>query len=98
VHFWTRLRAATRWQTPSHTCYTLEDPGRNDPGISMPKLKTHKGASKRFKKTGTGKVVRNHAFARHILTSKSRKRKRKLHKSVLADAADQPVLKRMIPY
>ena len=46
----------------------------------MPKLKTHKGASKRFKKTGTGKVVRNHAFARHILTSKSRKRKRKLHK------------------
>ena len=42
----------------------------------MPKLKTHKGASKRFKKTGTGKVVRGHAFARHILTSKSRKRKR----------------------
>jgi large subunit ribosomal protein L35 len=41
----------------------------------MPKLKTHKGASKRFKKTGTGKVMRNHAFARHILTSKSRKRK-----------------------
>jgi len=41
----------------------------------MPKLKTHKGASKRFKKTGTGKVVRQHAFARHILTSKSRKRK-----------------------
>src|SRR5207249_243701 len=47
----------------------------------MPKLKTHKGASKRFKKTGTGKVVRNHAFARHILTSKSRKRKRKLHRA-----------------
>jgi large subunit ribosomal protein L35 len=65
---------------------------------SMPKLKTHKGASKRFKKTGTGKVVRNHAFARHILTSKSRRRKRKLHKAVLADPADQPVLKRMIPY
>jgi large subunit ribosomal protein L35 len=64
----------------------------------MPKLKTHKGASKRFKKTGTGKVVRNHAFARHILTSKARKRKRKLHKAVLADPADQPVLKRMIPY
>ena len=34
----------------------------------MPKLKTHKGASKRFKKTGTGLVVRNHAFGRHILT------------------------------
>ena len=44
----------------------------------MPKLKTHKGAAKRFKKTGTGKITRRHAFARHILTSKSRKRKRKL--------------------
>jgi len=68
------------------------------PGITMPKLKTHKGASKRFKKTGTGKVVRNHAFGRHILTSKPHKRKKKLHKSVVADKADQPVLKRMIPY
>ena len=47
----------------------------------MPKLKTHKGASKRFKKTGTGKVMRNHAFARHILTSKPHKRKKKLHRS-----------------
>ena len=64
----------------------------------MPKLKTHKGASKRFKKTGTGKVVRQHAFARHILTSKARKRKNKLHEAVVADAADQPALKRMIPY
>jgi len=64
----------------------------------MPKLKTHKGASKRFKKTGTGKVVRNHSFARHILTSKSRKRKRKLHKAVVADPANAPALERMIPY
>jgi len=67
-------------------------------GIFMPKLKTHKGASKRFKKTGTGKVVRNHAFGRHILTSKPHKRKKKLHQSVVADKADQPVLKRMLPY
>jgi large subunit ribosomal protein L35 len=67
-------------------------------GIIMPKLKTHKGASKRFKKTGTGKVVRSHAFGRHILTSKPHKRKKKLHKTVVADAADQPVLKRMLPY
>ena len=66
--------------------------------IVMPKLKTHKGASKRFKKTGTGKVVRQHAFARHILTSKSRKRKNKLHRSAVADDADQPALQRMIPY
>lgn len=64
----------------------------------MPKLKTHKGASKRFKKTGTGKVVRRHSFARHILTSKPRSRKRKLTQSVVADASDQAKLKRMIPY
>ena len=64
----------------------------------MPKLKTHKGAAKRFKKTGTGKVVRNKAFARHILTSKSRSRKRELHKSVVADKADQAKLLEMIPY
>jgi len=70
----------------------------SDPEFTMPKLKTHKGASKRFKKTGTGKVVRNHAFGRHILTSKPHKRKKKLHQSVVADAADQPALKRMLPY
>ena len=64
----------------------------------MPKLKTHKGAAKRFKKTGTGKVVRNHAFARHILTSKTRSRKRRLRQSAVADEANQPALRRMIPY
>ena len=64
----------------------------------MPKLKTHRGAAKRFKKTGTGKIVRHHAYARHILTSKAKKRKRKLGKSVVADVADQQKLKRMIPY
>ena len=64
----------------------------------MPKLKTHKGASKRFKKTGTGKIRRSKAFARHILTSKSRSRKRQLHQSVIADKADTPKLKEMLPY
>jgi large subunit ribosomal protein L35 len=64
----------------------------------MPKLKTHKGASKRFKKTGTGKVVRHHAFARHILTSKARKVKRKLRQGVVADDTNQASLRRMIPY
>jgi large subunit ribosomal protein L35 len=64
----------------------------------MPKLKTHKGASKRFKKTGTGKIVRGHAFARHILTSKVRSRKRRLKHAVVADPSDQAKLKRMIPY
>lgn len=64
----------------------------------MPKLKTHKGASKRFKKTGTGKIVRNKAFARHILTSKARSRKRKLHQSTVVDPADQKKLQTMLPY
>jgi large subunit ribosomal protein L35 len=64
----------------------------------MPKLKTHKGASKRFKKTGTGKIVRSHAYGRHILTSKPRKRKNKLSTQVVADKSDQPKLKRMLPY
>jgi large subunit ribosomal protein L35 len=71
---------------------------RNLQDIIMPKLKTHKGAAKRFKKTGTGKVVRRHAFARHILTSKSRSRKRKLGQSVVADATNQPALHSMLPY
>lgn len=64
----------------------------------MPKLKTHKGAAKRFKKTGTGKVVRHHSGARHLLTSKSRSRKRKLVQSVVADATDQKKLRGMLPY
>ena len=64
----------------------------------MPKLKTHKGASKRFKKTGTGKIVRNHAFARHLLTSKSPSRKRKLHQSTVADGANEAGLRKMLPY
>ena len=64
----------------------------------MPKLKTHKGAAKRFKKTVTGKVKRGHSHLRHILTSKSKKRKKKLGHSVLVSDADTPKIKRMIPY
>jgi len=64
----------------------------------MPKLKTHKGAAKRFKKTGTGKIVRRHAFSRHILTSKSRSRKRRLNHSAVADETNQPALRIMLPY
>lgn len=64
----------------------------------MPKLKTHKGASKRFKKTGTGKIARRHSFARHILTSKAPARKRRLARTVVADEANQAELKRMLPY
>jgi large subunit ribosomal protein L35 len=64
----------------------------------MPKLKTHSGAAKRFKKTGTGKVKRGHSMKRHILTSKATKRKRQLDKDGLVSKADQPKIKRMIPY
>jgi large subunit ribosomal protein L35 len=64
----------------------------------MPKLKTHKGAAKRFKKTGTGKVLRRHSFARHILTSKSPKRKRKLGQVAVVDPSNAPRVERMIPY
>jgi large subunit ribosomal protein L35 len=64
----------------------------------MPKLKTHSGAAKRYRKTGSGKVVRGHQNARHLLTSKTRKRKRVLDQSTLVDRADERRVKRMIPY
>jgi large subunit ribosomal protein L35 len=64
----------------------------------MPKLKTHKGAAKRFKKTGTGKFKRNHAFARHILTSKARGRKRKLRHDTIVDDANHSAVASMLPY
>jgi len=64
----------------------------------MPKLKTHKGAAKRFKKTGTGKIKRHKAFLRHILTWKAKKRKKKLGDSVLVSDADFKKVRRMIPY
>ena len=64
----------------------------------MPKLKTHSGAAKRFKKTGTGKFKRGHSFKRHILTSKATKRKRHLDTDSMVDKADQKKVARMIPY
>jgi large subunit ribosomal protein L35 len=62
------------------------------------KLKTHKGAAKRFKITATGKVKRHHSFARHILTKKGPGRKRRLANSTIASAADTPKIRRMLPY
>ena len=64
----------------------------------MPKLKTHRGAAKRFGTTGTGKVRRGKAFKQHILTSKTAKRRRDLRGTTLVDDADAPRVKRMIPY
>ena len=63
----------------------------------MPKLKTHRGAAKRFKKTGTGKIMRAKAFKRHILTSKTRSRKRTLRGTVVTSAADTATLRKMLP-
>ena len=64
----------------------------------MPKLKTHRGAAKRFKKTGTGKIVRASAFKRHILTSKTTKSKRHKRGTALVAEQDDAKLQRMLPY
>ncbi|HEV8711363.1 MAG TPA: 50S ribosomal protein L35 [Candidatus Binatia bacterium] len=64
----------------------------------MPKLKTRRGAAKRFKVTGTGKVRRKHAYLRHILSTKTRKQKRRLRQPTLVDATDVKAIKRLIPY
>lgn len=64
----------------------------------MPKMKTNRGAAKRFKITGAGKVVRNKAFANHILTKKTTKRKRGLRKSGLVDAANMKQVAKLLPY
>ncbi|WP_407305813.1 50S ribosomal protein L35 [Desulfosporosinus sp. SB140] len=64
----------------------------------MPKMKTHRGAAKRFKKTGTGKVVRMHGFTSHILEKKSPKRKRNLRQSVVMNKSDVKRIKNLIAY
>lgn len=62
----------------------------------MPKQKTNSSAKKRFKVTGTGKIVRKHAFHSHILTKKSKKRKRKLVQTTLVHPADEPGIKKLL--
>ncbi len=64
----------------------------------MPKMKTNRGAAKRFKRTGSGKFKRSQAFMNHILTKKSTKRKRHLRHDLIVADADQSALKRMLPY
>jgi len=64
----------------------------------MPKLKTHKGAAKRFRVTATGKIKRGHSHARHILTKKDTKRKRKLDKDVIVSPYDAELVRKMLPY
>ena len=64
----------------------------------MPKMKSHSGAKKRFKVTGTGKVKRYSQGKSHILSKKSTKRKRRLRKGALADVTNAKVIKKLIPY
>ncbi len=64
----------------------------------MPKLKTHRGAAKRFKTTSSGKIKRGKAFKSHILTKKKSKRKRQLDTPTLVSPADAHRIGRMIPY
>ena len=64
----------------------------------MPKLKTHRGAAKRFRTTATGKIKRGHSHARHILTSKTTKRKRLLDIDTVVSDSDQKRVERMLPY
>ena len=62
------------------------------------KLKTKRAAKKRFKLTGTGKLVRNKAFKSHILTKKSTKRKRNLRKDIVVDHTNEKVMNKILPY
>jgi len=64
----------------------------------MPKLKTHRGAAKRFRPTARGKFRRAQSKLRHLLTGKPRKRKRKLRGTTLVSEADSAQMKRLLPY
>jgi large subunit ribosomal protein L35 len=64
----------------------------------MPKIKSNRGAAKRFRVTGSGKLVRARAYKSHILTKKTSKRKRRLRQGTDVDAANVRMLRRMLPY
>lgn len=64
----------------------------------MPKVKTKRAAAKRFKKTATGKLVRHKAYASHILTKKTTKRKRNLRKPIVTDSTNVKTMKKIMPY
>lgn len=64
----------------------------------MPKMKTHRGAAKRYRKTASGKFKRAHAFKRHILNKKSSKRKRKLRKGTYISTSEIKIVRKLLPY
>jgi len=92
------MRASQRQGSPCFARCSVRPPSLIQNEKKMPKLKTHSGAKKRFKKTGTGKIMRGQTKTRHILSSKSPKVKRKLGKSVLVSDGDYAKVARMIPY
>ena len=64
----------------------------------MPKMKTSRAAAKRFKVSGSGKLVRSKAYKSHILTKKSQKRKRNLRKQIEVDKTNVKKMKKILPY
>jgi len=64
----------------------------------MPKIKTNRGAAKRFTRTATGRFKRSQGYLNHILTKKSTKRKRHLRGQLIAAPADEKALRRLLPY
>lgn len=64
----------------------------------MPKIKTRRGAAKRFKITGSGKVRRRRAYLRHILSTKTRKQKRNLRQPTLVAKSEVKAIKKLVPY
>jgi len=64
----------------------------------MPKIRTHKGAAKRFKMTGTGKIKRNRAYKSHLLTGKPAKRMKRLRQPTLVSDKEYGTIKRLLPY
>ncbi len=64
----------------------------------MPKIKTNRGAAKRFGKTASGKIKRRRAFHSHILTSKNQKRKRRLRSGTFVSSVDAKNIRKLIPY
>jgi large subunit ribosomal protein L35 len=84
---------------PSFEQYPLfQSVGADAARFIMPKLKSSSTAKKRFKSTGTGKIRRRKAYLRHILTSKTRKQKRRLGKSEIIDSANEKAIRRLLPY
>lgn len=64
----------------------------------MPKMKTNRSAAKRFRKTGTGKLIQRHAFHSHLLTGKPAHRRRRLRQAQVMSPRDEQRIRRLLPY